>query len=235
MEKRQARLNALVNDLALATNCDVCCLDACGRRAAASCAVCAGACRALCDAGALAVCAALRAGGAAAGYLASPIVCGDWQAGTLVMGPLGHNDERRAQALFTVLGALAERIGRENLLSRPADLFVELSRYVDAHLSDELTARTLCPVLFVSGSTLSRVVRRESGLPLRLYIQTRRLEAARVLLLSTTLPVMQVAYQCGISDFNYFSRIFKRRFGVSPRGLRAQGVTPAPANSCTRL
>ncbi len=42
------------------------------------------------------------------------------------------------------------------------------------------------------------------------------------MLLTTSMTVMQVAERCGINDFNYFARIFKRRYGMSPSALRGR-------------
>ena len=65
-------------------------------------------------------------------------------------------------------------------------------------------------------------------MPLRLYIQARRLEAARLMLLGTSMTVIQVAENCGISDFNYFARIFKKRYGMPPSALRRREGPPTP-------
>ncbi len=65
-------------------------------------------------------------------------------------------------------------------------------------------------------------------MPLRLYVQARRLEAARQMLLGTSMTVMQVAEKCGVSDFNYFARIFKKRYGMPPSALRKKAVEAVP-------
>ena len=52
------------------------------------------------------------------------------------------------------------------------------------------------------------------------YIQYCRLEYAKKLLKNTEDTIAQISEQCGISDFNYFSRLFKRQYGVSPREYR---------------
>ena len=48
-----------------------------------------------------------------------------------------------------------------------------------------------------------------------------RLAEAYRLLLDTDLRVREIAERCGFSDIYYFSRLVRRRFGMSPMGLRA--------------
>jgi AraC-like DNA-binding protein len=43
---------------------------------------------------------------------------------------------------------------------------------------------------------------------------------ARELLLSSTRPLFEIAQECGFEDPLYFSRIFRRETGISPRGYR---------------
>ena len=48
------------------------------------------------------------------------------------------------------------------------------------------------------------------------YINDIRLKKSIELLRTNTLNITEIAIKCGFNDANYFSRIFKRKFGVSP-------------------
>jgi AraC-like DNA-binding protein len=126
------------------------------------------------------------------------------------------------------MDAMAAKMERLGLLARRSDLFARLSRHIAAHLTDELTVETLHHALYASESALSHAVKQETGMPLRLYIQARRLETARLMLLGTSMTVMQVAEKCGINDFNYFARIFKKRYGMPPSALRQRELPARP-------
>jgi AraC-like DNA-binding protein len=52
------------------------------------------------------------------------------------------------------------------------------------------------------------------------YINTKRLQRAVSLLRSSGNSIQEVAEQCGFLDMNYFSRLFKRYYGISPREFR---------------
>ena len=52
------------------------------------------------------------------------------------------------------------------------------------------------------------------------FVKNRRLNRACALLRETELPVNRIAEQCGIPDYTYFSKTFKKYFGMSPREFR---------------
>jgi len=64
------------------------------------------------------------------------------------------------------------------------------------------------------------IVNRCLAAELREWIVERRMAAARALLGDTDLPVAEVARRVGIADPGYFSRLFGRTHGVSPRARR---------------
>jgi AraC-like DNA-binding protein len=46
------------------------------------------------------------------------------------------------------------------------------------------------------------------------------MDHAAYLLLSTSLPICEIARACGIPDYNYFSKLFKKEYGCSPTVYR---------------
>ena len=58
------------------------------------------------------------------------------------------------------------------------------------------------------------------GAPPKSYITYLRLNKARELLLGSDMPVCRIAHFCGYDDEFYFSRLFCRRFGMSPTAYR---------------
>jgi AraC-like DNA-binding protein len=73
---------------------------------------------------------------------------------------------------------------------------------------------------------LTTVVRRRTGRTVQDWIGERRMARARQLLAETDLPVGEIARRVGIADPGYFTRLFRRAHGVSPRNWRA-GVVDA--------
>ena len=91
---------------------------------------------------------------------------------------------------------------------------------IDADLAGSLNLRTLAQSLSISSSYLSSLFKKETGQTLTDYIVARRMDLARQLLSKTKLQVQTVAQHCGILDVQYFSKLFKKATGMTPKEFR---------------
>ena len=80
-----------------------------------------------------------------------------------------------------------------------------------------------------SAGYLKKVFKKETGLTPLQYLTDKRLEnAANNLAMSGGKGnISEIAYQCGFSEPLYFSRLFKRKYGVSPRSYTSKHAAPA--------
>ena len=83
-----------------------------------------------------------------------------------------------------------------------------------------LRLRELAAAASVTPSHLVRLCRRELGVTPMQLLRDVRVDEAAELLRHTGLSVKEVADRVGFGDASHFSRAFKRRRGVSPRGYR---------------
>ena len=91
---------------------------------------------------------------------------------------------------------------------------------IDADLSANLSLRSFAQMLNVSGSYLSTLFKKETGQTLTEYINSRRIHHAMRLLETTNLQIQNIAQNCGIVDVQYFSKMFKRIAGCTPKEYR---------------
>lgn len=75
----------------------------------------------------------------------------------------------------------------------------------------------------VNSSYLSRLFRKETGETLTDAVNKQRIEKAKELLQSTELKTYEIAAKVGIEDPAYFSQIFKKYTGTSPKKFKIQG------------
>lgn len=94
--------------------------------------------------------------------------------------------------------------------------------YIDFHYAEPLSLTLLADYLSVSTVYLSTLFKKEMNMNLSAYIQDVRLRQSLLLLNSTQLPIQEISAQCGFLDENYFSRVFKKAHGISPREYRKQ-------------
>ncbi len=76
-------------------------------------------------------------------------------------------------------------------------------------------------------TALGRLFRQATGQSPLACFEAMRLDEARRLLDSTRLPVSEIARRSGFTDPAYFSRRFRRRFGVQPRSSRTRTLPSA--------
>lgn len=91
---------------------------------------------------------------------------------------------------------------------------------IDADLSGPISLHSLADTLNISSSYLSSLFKKETGQTLTDYINTKRMDLARHLLKTTRLQIQTIAQHCGIMDVQYFSKVFKRSTGLSPKQYR---------------
>ncbi len=96
-------------------------------------------------------------------------------------------------------------------------LIYSISKYISTHFREQITLETLSMQFSVSASHLSRKFKGGTGIGINEYITYVRVNHAEKLLREENLTITDVATQCGYSDSNYFSTVFKRVKGVSPQ------------------
>lgn len=93
---------------------------------------------------------------------------------------------------------------------------------IESNLSSDLTLSELATSLNINASYLSTVFKKETGKTVTAYVNEKRIELAQELLRTTNLQIQTIAQYCGIIDVHYFTRLFKKITGVSPKQFREE-------------
>ena len=131
------------------------------------------------------------------------------------------NSMDKAKEWFIEKGVkISSLIKRERLDS--SKLLVEKAKeYINENYNDsEISVEKLCKHLHVSPTYFSTIFKRETGENFVNYLTTVRLDEAVNLLNTTDFKTYVIAQNVGYPEANYFSYVFKRRFGVSPSKYR---------------
>ncbi len=119
--------------------------------------------------------------------------------------------------LFLRETLVSERSRSTRSFVRRAEEYVR-TNYADA----ELSLDQICEFLGVSNSYFSTVFKKETGKSFVGYLTDYRMEQASRMLMETDEKSYIIARNVGYTDSNYFSYVFKRRFGVSPSKYRME-------------
>ena len=92
--------------------------------------------------------------------------------------------------------------------------------YIRRYHKQNITMESLCTHFSCSRSKISHAFKSQLGVGFREYLTELRLTDAAGLLCYSELSVTEIAYSVGFCDSNYFSGVFKRRFGLSPTEYR---------------
>ena len=93
-------------------------------------------------------------------------------------------------------------------------------QYIDKHLSDNLSLKTLSAALHINGAYLGQLFIKETGETFSSYLNRKRIEEAKHLLMDSDLGLNEVASRVGYVNQSYFSQLFKKAVGVYPNKYR---------------
>jgi AraC-like DNA-binding protein len=97
--------------------------------------------------------------------------------------------------------------------------------HVNANLDKPLPVSELAEVSGLSRAHFSRVFAESEGLPPAEFVLQQRMQrAAKLLTNAAFLPVKEVAIMSGFDDANYFSKAFRRVYGINPTEFRTTGM-----------
>ncbi|OAA92602.1 AraC family transcriptional regulator [Clostridium coskatii] len=105
---------------------------------------------------------------------------------------------------------------RVNNLNRLKNVFL----YINENFTKKITLDEISEMAHISKEHFCRTFKQITGRSLTNYINNLRIQKADLLLQKTDLNITEIALNCGFSDVNYFSRIYKKVKNVSPLNFR---------------
>jgi AraC-like DNA-binding protein len=107
-------------------------------------------------------------------------------------------------------------------LNEPAEpeFILQAKRFIEKNIANNIELPDIAKASGLSISRFAHAFKKQTGIAPVEYLRRRRLEHARTLLLSTSLPIKEIAEKCGCTDQYIFSKTFKRIMGVPPGSPR---------------
>ena len=130
-------------------------------------------------------------------------------------------EQLREQLQGILVRALTYRDSQAN--NQHSLMLQQVHDYIDQHYADaNLSLNEVAGQVNLSPSHFSTVFSQETGQTFKEYLTEVRIQHARELLRSTTLRSSEISYQIGYSDPHYFSYVFRKHTGLSPKEYRLQ-------------
>lgn len=88
--------------------------------------------------------------------------------------------------------------------------------YLENHYADDISLEDMASQVNISPQYFSKLIKKNTGFNYIDWLSMFRVKKAKELLTDSSLTVKEVCFMVGYKDPNYFSRIFKKRMGITP-------------------
>ena len=106
------------------------------------------------------------------------------------------------------------------MVSRKRVELLEVKSYLDEHYTEKIVLDDLAERFFINKFYMTRIFKETYGTTINNYLISRRITRAKQLLRFTDMTVDEIGNAAGMGDANYFSRMFRKIEGSSPREYR---------------
>ena len=98
-------------------------------------------------------------------------------------------------------------------------------RTIERQYKDDVSLPYLAELMGMNPDYLGRIFREYSGYTVVEYLSKVRIDKAKELLKSTDMRVKEVAAAVGYSNFSYFSQVFKKATGMTPKTYQDKNIS----------
>jgi AraC-like DNA-binding protein len=92
--------------------------------------------------------------------------------------------------------------------------------FMEEHFNQPISVRNVAEAIHVSYDHLAHLFKSQKGSSIHRWLNTLRIDKAKVLLRRSGLAIKEIAWQTGFKDQNYFCRVFRKYTGISPQQYR---------------
>ncbi|MCI1959065.1 MAG: AraC family transcriptional regulator [Clostridia bacterium] len=128
--------------------------------------------------------------------------------------------------VFLLRGHMNKVITNTELSSKISSLkrFDSILNYIEGHYTEKISSRILAKNAHISECYFCRTFKQITGKKPTDYINEIRLKKSAKYLKTSELNISEIALKCGFDDINYYSRLFKKYFHVSPTKFREKNI-----------
>lgn len=98
-----------------------------------------------------------------------------------------------------------------------SDVTYKVIKYIKGNYHKKITLEEIANNVYLSKAYLSSIFKNETGYSLTSYINIIRVEKSKQMILAGNRTMMDISSECGFEDQSYYTKIFKKYVGVSPK------------------
>jgi AraC-like DNA-binding protein len=108
----------------------------------------------------------------------------------------------------------------DHSVDRENEHIKKIKKYILKHIREDVSLDEIASEVHLVPRYVCTLFKRETGMTITEYMVGEKIELAKRLIIMRRQTLTEIAETCGFSDYNYFSRVFKRIVGMTPGEYR---------------
>lgn len=139
--------------------------------------------------------------------------------------PYGYKVKIR-EILYDIIAKISEENYTKNFFNKICYSIRKSVKYIDVNYSDpEISLKVIADQSGITDTHFRRIFKQFYGVTPITYITDLRLKKSKNLLSTTNLSVEEISKRCGFNEYTYFTKLFKKHIGESPKKWRDENKT----------
>lgn len=139
---------------------------------------------------------------------------------------------RLIDCAFQIFIYITSFVKPQNSIDYSNHIVMATKEYLENHYADDISLEDMAAHVNISPQYFSKLIKKNTGFNFIDWLSMLRVKKAKELLTNSNLTVKEVCFMVGYKDPNYFSRIFKKRIGITPSEyIIANGFGSEPTSS----
>lgn len=136
------------------------------------------------------------------------------------LSPYYHSKEKVANFLNFILFELIDVTSLKS-----SNLYVlKIAKYIGEHITEKMSLQSISREIGLTKEYTANIFKKETKTTLTNYINERKMLLAKELILRNEMSLGDLSAYLGYDNYNYFSRLFKRHFGITPTNFKMKNL-----------
>lgn len=97
---------------------------------------------------------------------------------------------------------------------------INIIRYINEHITEPITLHSVSAYAGLTKEYIAHIFKKETDMTVTEYINHRKMLLAKDMIRGTSYPLQEISDRLGYEGYSYFSRVFKKEFGIAPGHLK---------------
>jgi two-component system, response regulator YesN len=129
---------------------------------------------------------------------------------------MGYYDDQLIDFAYQTFVTITSYTKPQNSIDYSNHIVKATREYLENHYADDISLEAMAEQVNISPQYFSKLIKKTTGFNFIDWLSMLRVKKAKELLTTTDFTVKEVCFMVGYKDPNYFSRIFKKRIGITP-------------------